>query len=83
MSHQGSGSFVANGGAVRVEEVVDAADESGPLGGIGQADLVYELYDDELQDVAEVLDLLNAGTEEVQGSVLVGVDQHHERVALS
>ncbi len=46
------------------------------------ADPVDELDNDQLEDIPEVLDLLHAGGEVGQRSVLVRVDQHHERVPL-
>jgi hypothetical protein len=46
------------------------------------ADPVDELYNDQLEDIPEVLYLLHAGGEVGQRSVLVRVDQHHERVPL-
>jgi hypothetical protein len=59
ISYQGSGSFVSDRGAAGVEEVVDAADEAGSLGRVGQAHLVDQLHDHQLQNVAEILDLEN------------------------
>jgi hypothetical protein len=47
------------------------------------ADPVDELDNNQLEDIPEVLDLLHAGGEVGQRSVLVCVDQHHERVPLA
>ncbi len=58
ISYQGSGCFVSDRGAARVEEVVDATDEAGSLGRVGQAHLVDQLHDHQLQNVAEILDLM-------------------------
>jgi hypothetical protein len=46
------------------------------------ADPVDELYNDQLQNVAKVLDLLHAGGQIGEGPVLVRVNQHHESVPL-
>jgi hypothetical protein len=59
ISYQGSGSFVSDRGAAGIEEVVYAADEAGSLGRVGQAHLVDQLHDHQLQNVAEILDLEN------------------------
>lgn len=45
--------------------------------------LVDELNDDELEDVAERMHLVDAGRQVGQGAFLVGVDEHHEGVALA
>lgn len=82
-SYQSSGGLVTNWWAARVQEVVDAPDKARALGGIGQAHFVDQFDDDQLQNVAEVLDLLNARAEEVQGSILICVDQHHEGVSFT
>jgi len=52
------------------------------LGRVLMADPVDELDNDQLEDIPEVLDLLHAGGEVGQRSVLVRVDQHHKRVPL-
>ena len=46
------------------------------------ADPVYELHDDQLEDVAKVLNLLHAGGQVGEGPVLIRVDEHHEGVPL-
>jgi hypothetical protein len=79
-SYQSSGSFITNWWAAGVQKIIDAPDKAGALGGIGQANFVDQLDDDQLQNVTEVLNLLDARAEEVQGPILVGVDQHHECV---
>ena len=47
----------------------------------GRSRLVDELHDDQLEDVAERVDLLDAGAEVGERALLVGVDEHHEGVA--
>ena len=49
--------LVSHGRALAVEEVVDAADEAGALVGVGEAHLVNQLHDDELQNVSKVAHL--------------------------
>ena len=56
-SCQCSGSFVSDWRAAGVEEVVDAADEARSLRRVGEAHLVDQLNDHQLQNVAEILDL--------------------------
>ncbi len=56
-THQSSGSLVSHRGAVRVKEVVDAANESRSLIGIRQTNFVNQLYNYKLQNVTKVLDL--------------------------
>ena len=82
-SYKCSGGLVTNWWAVGVQEVVDAPDEAGALGWISQTDFVDQLDNDQLQNVAEVLDLLDARAEKVQGPILVSVDQHHERITFA
>jgi hypothetical protein len=45
--------------------------------------LVDKLDDDQLQDVTEGVDLFDAAAQVVQCSVLVGVYEHHECIALA
>ena len=54
---QGARGLVPHRRALAVEEVVDAADEAGALVGVGEAHLVNQLHDDELQNVSKVAHL--------------------------
>ena len=45
--------------------------------------LVDELYDDQLEDVPEGVDLVDAGGEVAECALLVRVDEHHKCVALA
>ena len=45
---------------VGLQEVVNAADETSPLCGVGVTHLVDELHDDQLQNVPELRDLFDA-----------------------
>ena len=82
-SYQCSGGLVTNWWAVGVQEVVDAPDKARALGWISQTDFVDQLDNDQLQNIAEVLDLLDARAEKVQGPILVSVDQHHKRITFA
>ena len=47
------------------------------------ANLVDKLDNDELQNLVEGLDLVNAAHKILQRPILISMDQHHERVALA
>lgn len=71
--------LIPDGRTLGVEKIVNASDEPGSLLRIGQTHLIDELYDDELQNVAKVADLLNARAQIVESPVLISMDQHPER----
>ena len=64
--------FVADSGRGRVEEVVDAAYEASTLSWVGVANLVDQLHNYQLENVIEVVDLVDAGREVVQCTLLQG-----------
>lgn len=45
--------------------------------------LVDKLDNDELENLVEGLDLVDATNQVLEGAVLVSMDQHHERIALA
>lgn len=47
------------------------------------ADLVDKLDNDELKNIAESIDLVDAAAEIVKGAILVGMNEHHEGVSLT
>ena len=67
---QSSSSFVAHGIGRGVKEVVNAFDEAGSLLWVRNAHFVDKFHNDQLQDFIEGMNLIDTGTQVVQGSFL-------------
>ena len=80
---QGAGGLVPHAGRVGIEKVVDASDEPAALTWVLMTHPIYKLHYHKLKDVSESVNLVDASGKVGEGSLLIGVDQHHEGVPLA
>lgn len=75
--------FVSDSVRGRLEQIVNASDEAASLRRFRAANFVNKLDNDELQNVIERMNLVDASLEISKCPISIALDEHHERVSLA